>query len=206
MRENFERLIKAWERKVWMMKTAAHIPSREKANISCSDFTRQLHLMVSFKPWLTSHSSPSSFSLWKSGAADLTDTQHKGKWTTQWQKGKCRMVEWSEGCAKTTGICTCVCVHVRTHSPLFMDCSLFEYRYIIHQTLVIADVCVLLHCTADCNSGGVYCLCVACCVLNILYCAFVWQCVNKEGHKQQSEQRRDKGSDAQSNFSGNSGE
>lgn len=83
MRENSEKVDKAWarEKRGEQRKTAAHILSCERANASCSIktlvFKTQLHLMVSFKPWLTSHSSPSSFSLWKSGAADLTDTQHK---------------------------------------------------------------------------------------------------------------------------------
>ncbi len=109
-------------------------PSCDKADVSCSKITLRLHLMVSFKPWLTSHSSPSSFSLWKSGAADLTDTQHKGTWTPQWQKENAGWLG-EEKCAKTTRksiwhVCVCFWKHVH--------------------------VCFLFHCTAD--SNRVYCL------------------------------------------------
>lgn len=66
----------------------------------------QRHLMVSFKPWLTSHSSPSSFSLWRSGAADLTDTQHRGT-LTHHKKGGGKLQDVGEMWEQTTmqGVC-----------------------------------------------------------------------------------------------------
>lgn len=219
----WEKTLKGWwsvrEERCERCETAAHILSCEKANVSCSKITlvfkTQLHLMVSFKPWLTSHSSPSSFSLWKSGAADLTDTQHKGTWTTRWQKEKmqdgwvggevCKdnkdIFIWGvcmyacQGLCKYEAIlwsltCTeCHCGGKHGNASVYFSLALYLFGLtnfsLKEQTffvilcisimLIPSDSCFLLLCPADCNSGGVlYCLCVACSVLNILSCLGVW--------------------------------
>lgn len=113
-----ERLI--WDLNVWgkqreWRRTAAPHPVLWRGKHAQNITLCHKNLMVSFKPWLTSHSSPSSFSLWRSGAADLTDTQHKGTWTTQWQEANWgvgwvaeRCVGWHEQEDEVA-----VCVHVK---------------------------------------------------------------------------------------------